>query len=158
MPEKKTLNEDLFYKGSSANLPRLHTCENKVPFWDFKEIAVTLYWNNIKTQKTFPLFTERLSDKILIVSNTFKWNEECGLLRTKKKFTLIFSEHSRLFIRCSTMEHIYIYIYIYKSWTSPGGDTPQDTNCTATCLLSRKLFKLDEPDMQDTAGEAGTNS
>ena len=25
-------------------------------------------------------------------------------------------------------------------------------------LLSRKLFKLDEPDMQDTAGEAGTNS
>ena len=38
-----------------------------------------------------------------------------------------------------------------KSWR-------QDTNCTATCLLSRKLFKLDEPDMQDTAGEAGTSS
>ena len=37
-------------------------------------------------------------------------------------------------------------------------NTPQDTNCTATCLLSRKLFKLDEPDMQDTAGAAGTNS
>ena len=37
-------------------------------------------------------------------------------------------------------------------------NTPQDTNCTATCPLSRKLFKLDEPDMQDTAGEAGTNS
>ena len=36
--------------------------------------------------------------------------------------------------------------------------TPHNTNCTATCLLSRKLFKLDEPDMQDTAGEAGTNS
>ena len=31
---------------------------------------------------------------------------------------------------------------------------PQDTSCTATCPLSRKLFKLDEPDMQDTAGEA----
>ena len=29
---------------------------------------------------------------------------------------------------------------------------------TATYLLSRKLFKLDEPDMQDTAGEAGANS
>ena len=41
---------------------------------------------------------------------------------------------------------------------SPGGNTPQDTNCTATYPLSRKLFKLDEPDMQDTAGEAGTNS
>ena len=33
--------------------------------------------------------------------------------------------------------------------TSPGGNTPQDTNCTATCLLSRALFKLDEPDMQE---------
>ena len=43
MPEKKTLNEDLFYKGSSANLPRLHMCENKFPFWDFKEFAITLY-------------------------------------------------------------------------------------------------------------------
>ena len=31
-------------------------------------------------------------------------------------------------------------------------------DCTATCLLSRKLFKLDQPDMQDTAGESGTNS
>ena len=27
-----------------------------------------------------------------------------------------------------------------------------------TCLRARKLFKLDEPDMQDTAGEAETNS
>ena len=43
MPEKKTLNEDLFYKGLSANLPRLHTCKNKVPFWDSKEFAVTKY-------------------------------------------------------------------------------------------------------------------
>ena len=34
----------------------------------------------------------------------------------------------------------------------------QYTNCTSTCLLSRKLSKLDEPDMQDTAGEAGTSS
>ena len=45
-----------------------------------------------------------------------------------------------------------------QSWTSPGGNTPQDTNCSATCLLSRKLFKLDEPDMQDTAREAGMSS
>ena len=40
---EKTLNEDLFYKGSSANLPRLHTCKNKVPFWDFSQFAVTHY-------------------------------------------------------------------------------------------------------------------
>ena len=38
MPERKTLNEDLFYNGSSANLPRLHTCENKIPFWDFSQL------------------------------------------------------------------------------------------------------------------------
>ena len=34
-----------------------------------------------------------------------------------------------------------------KSWRN----TQQDTNCTTTYFLSRKLFKLDEPDMQDTA-------
>ena len=41
---------------------------------------------------------------------------------------------------------------------SPGGNTQQGTNYTATCLPSRKLSKLDEPDMQVTAGEAGTSS
>ena len=40
----------------------------------------------------------------------------------------------------------------------PGSNTPQDTNCSATCPLSRKLFKLGEPDMQDIAGEAEMNS
>ena len=43
-------------------------------------------------------------------------------------------------------------------WTSPGGNTPQGSNYTVTCLPSRKLYKLDEPDTQDTAGEARTNS
>ena len=32
-------------------------------------------------------------------------------------------------------------------WTSPGGNTQQGINYTATCLPSRKLSKLDEPDM-----------
>ena len=41
-----------------------------------------------------------------------------------------------------------------QSSTSPGSNTPQDTNCTDTCPLSRNLFKLGEPDMQDIAGEA----
>ena len=59
-----------------------------------------------------------------------------------------------------THTHIYIYIYIYveQSWTNPGGNTPEDTNYTATCLLSRKLSKLDKPDMQDIAAEAETSS
>ena len=43
-------------------------------------------------------------------------------------------------------------------WTSPGSNTPQGTNYTATCLPSWKLSKLDELDMQYTAGEAGTSS
>ena len=41
---------------------------------------------------------------------------------------------------------------------SHGGNTPQSTNYTATCLPSQKLSKLDEPDTQDTAGGAGTSS
>ena len=36
--------------------------------------------------------------------------------------------------------------------------TPQSTKYMATCLPSQKLSKLDEPDMQDTAGEAETSS
>ena len=44
------------------------------------------------------------------------------------------------------------------NYTSPGSNTPQRNNYTATCLPSQKLSKLDEPDMQDTAGEAETSS
>ena len=46
----------------------------------------------------------------------------------------------------------------WQYWTSPSGNIPQDTNYTVTCLQSQKLSKLDEPDMQDTGGEAGTSS
>ena len=45
-----------------------------------------------------------------------------------------------------------------KFWISPGGNTRQSSSWTATCLPSRKLSKLDEPDMQDTTGEAGKSS
>ena len=43
-------------------------------------------------------------------------------------------------------------------WTSPGGSTPQSSSCTATYHPSRKLSKLEDPDMQDTAREVETNS
>ena len=43
-------------------------------------------------------------------------------------------------------------------WISHGGSTPQRSGCTATYHPSRKLSKLDKPDMRDTAGEVGTNS
>ena len=42
-----------------------------------------------------------------------------------------------------------------RSWKQ---NTPQSSKYTAIYHPSRKLSKLDEPDMQDTAGEAGTSS
>ena len=39
-----------------------------------------------------------------------------------------------------------------------GDSTPQSSSCTATYHPSRKLSKLDKPDMRDTAGEFGTSS
>ena len=44
------------------------------------------------------------------------------------------------------------------NWSGPGGSTPQSSICTATYHPSRKLSKLNEPDMQDTAREVGTSS
>ena len=40
----------------------------------------------------------------------------------------------------------------------PGGNILHSNSCTATNLPSRKLSKLDESGMQDTAGEAGPSS
>ena len=40
-------------------------------------------------------------------------------------------------------------------WTSSGGSTTESNSCTFTYHPSRKLSKLDELDMQDTAGEVG---
>ena len=37
-------------------------------------------------------------------------------------------------------------------------ETPQGANYTVTYHQSRKIYKLDEPDMPDTAGEARTRS
>ena len=41
-----------------------------------------------------------------------------------------------------------------KSWRQH----PRDSNYTDTCPPSRKLYKFDEPNTQDTAGEARTSS
>ena len=41
-----------------------------------------------------------------------------------------------------------------KSWRQH----PPSSSCMATYHPLRKLSKLDEPDMQDTAGEVGTSS
>ena len=43
-------------------------------------------------------------------------------------------------------------------WTSPGDSIPQSSICMANYRSSRKVSKLDEPDMRDTAGGVGTNA
>ena len=43
-----------------------------------------------------------------------------------------------------------LWAILNKSWQQP--------DKASTCLPSRKLSKLDKPDMQDTAGEAGASS
>ena len=43
-------------------------------------------------------------------------------------------------------------------WTNPGGNILQNSSCTAIYPPSQKPSGLDEPDMQDTAGEVNTNS
>ena len=54
-------------------------------------------------------------------------------------------------------KYIYIYIYIYPEQVL--AETPHKTpTVPPPAPLSRKLFKLDEPDMQDTGGEAEVNS
>ena len=47
-----------------------------------------------------------------------------------------------------------LWAILNKSWRQH----PQSSSFTSTYLPLRKLSKLDEPDMQDTAGEVGTNS
>ena len=41
----------------------------------------------------------------------------------------------------------------YTRMLSPGGNTPQNNSCVTNYHSLRKLFKLDEPNMRDTAGE-----
>ena len=41
--------------------------------------------------------------------------------------------------------------------TGPGGSTPKNSSYLPTYNPSRKLSKLDEPDMQETAGKAMYN-
>ena len=48
-----------------------------------------------------------------------------------------------------------IYFILFFIMSSPGDNTTRDTNYTATCLPSRKLHKLDEPDTQDTVEKQG---
>ncbi len=55
--------------------------------------------------------------------------------------------------------YIYIYIYVYHVIIYVTKTIQvRRTRYARHCWRRRKLFKLDEPDMQDTAGEAEMNS
>ena len=58
---------------------------------------------------------------------------------------------------CS-LAHIHVRTHIHARARTGNRIQVRRSNYTATCLPSRKLYKLDEPDTQDTAGEARTNS
>ena len=73
----------------------------------------------------------------------------------ENKILVFLVEKKIKFLSKKFQKSIHYRIYIN---TSPRGNTQQSTNYTATYLPSRKLSKLDEPDMQVTAGEAGTSS
>ena len=70
----------------------------------------------------------------------------------------IFSKEIRISVRTYWSSTAIIQERCEQYWTSPGSNTPHGFNSTATYHLSRKLYKLDEPDMLDTAGEAKTRS
>ena len=78
------------------------------------------------------------------------------LNRNSKLLCLNIQSGTGLFKR--NMKWAWKALYLAIKCLLPGGNTPQGTNYTATCLPLRKLYKLDEPDTQDTAGEARTSS
>ena len=76
-----------------------------------------------------------------------------------------------LFVLCLYLLYAYIHTltvtkrrekttqeWFEQYWTGPGGNTPQSSSYTATYHPSQNLSKLDEPDMQETAGVVGTSS
>ena len=58
----------------------------------------------------------------------------------------------RIFLTAITQECFELY------WISCGGNTPQNSSCSATNNPSAKSSKLDEPNLPDNAGEIRTNS
>ena len=58
------MSEDLFYKGLSASLPRLHTCENKVPFWDKSKFFASHEEKELPVSMNFVAITiQRLKER-----------------------------------------------------------------------------------------------
>ena len=76
------------------------------------------------------------------VTKSISYENNCYTKRANTATISIFTRISQIFC------NIFVGANLRHS------NTPRDANCTATCLPSRKLYRLDEPDTPDTAGEA----
>ena len=136
----------------------------------------------ITKQATFPHYTEsflKLVDKLTYLGSSVSSTEKDIDTRLKKAWTVINRlsiiwksdltdkiKHS--FFQAAVVSIRYMDALLGRLKKKIDGNytrmlrailnTQQGTNYTANCLPSRKLYKLDQPDTQDTAGEARTNS
>ena len=132
------------HNGRSVWRPKEKKMKNKAQL-------VTLHENILVSQGTFqPILVNNQTKKLLLL-NSFSSHKDIGAC-----FQEILSK----------TYSVNLYISSPSSYRAGSTDIPDplspllpiDTICTATYPLSRKLSKLDEPDMQDTAGEAEMNS
>ena len=80
---------------------------------DYMEIIFSPSKHSLCLQK------DRLPDKIWIVSNTFRWNEECDLLRMMNKSSLKFStKYLKNTFRSSIAEHLINYQECGKNFSA----------------------------------------
>ena len=123
--------------------------------------AVVWRWfeATFKLRPGIPIFEKKVNDWVSKKTMTTNLNRNHMAYPTLFHAVSTQSARSvsyRFFFRlCASSIIVYYINTILKLW---GGNTPQGTNYMATFLPSRKLYKLDEPDTQDTAGEARTNS
>ena len=59
---------------------------------------------------------------------------------------------------CLSLTFTFFVLIYFLSYFHDFANQQFYTNYTATCLPSRKLYRLDEPNTRDTAGEARTSS
>ena len=117
------------YLGSSVSLT-----ENDINTWLAKSWTVidwlSVIWKSDLTNKMKRVFFQAAVVLILLYGCT-----TCTLSVWRKSFTAIIQECCEPY------------------WTSPGGNTLQNSSCTATYQPSKNY-----PDMQDTAGEVRMNT
>ena len=123
------------YLGSSVSSTEKHIDTRLMNAWTAID-RLSIIWKSDLTDKMKRSFFQAAVVSILL-NGCITWTI------TKRLEKKLDGNHTRM-----------LRAILNKSWRQH----PQDTECTATCLPSWKLYKLDEPDTQDTAGEARTSS